>query len=501
MDTVASTHAQLTPNDGINQSSSSSRKIMNEYQPSRRARSVCFCFEFCVSIILFLFVVKKEDALVFLLRLSLSKRRPKMKLSAALASLLAAEGVRAFSILPTRHTLAQISGPKGVAPLYGLLDEINSDDYNLMDTSDESEINMNDAYEMFLGDLVFSTNDPRIDIMNNYERATDEDFLGWLEKKIETSTDPEERPALKDLFEIIVDVKKRTDLSKLAKEREAREAGLQEQQRMEQAEADAEAGRQMSNTDVLRKAMSIDSAKSEEDLQSTKPKKTFYDEELTPEIRISYEDQVKKFLPPYKAGETAQSVVFSNYERFDAQFVKVLAERSVSGEEESTALLEALAEEQRKRISTATEALKSVLSMGEPMKMEGAIVRLARDGKIDEAFLLLLEANETQARDAGATGPADLMKKLKKRAAEEKDKQMSSKEIRLIRKLLRADDAQEREQILEDAFTPREGLLVTISRCIHSFRNVGNVDLTFFSNFTGRRHRRKRSKGNGWRTA
>jgi hypothetical protein len=390
-----------------------------------------------------------------------------MKLSAALASLLAAEGVRAFSILPTRHTLAQISGPKGLAPLYGLLDEINSDDYNLMDTSDESEINMNDAYEMFLGDLVFSTNDPRIDIMNNYERATDGDFLGWLEKKIENSTDPEERPALKDLFDIIVDVKKRTDLSKLAKEREAREAGLQEQQRMEQAEADAEAGRQMSNTDVLRKAMSIDSAKSEEDLLSTKPKKTFYDEELTPEIRLSYEDQVKKFLPPYKGGETAQSVVFSNYERFDAQFVKVLAERSISGEVESTALLEALAEEQRKRISTAAEALKSVLSMGEPMKMEGAIVRLARDGKIDESFLLLLEANETQARDAGATGPAELMKKLKKRAAEEKDKQMSSKEIRLIRKLLRADDAQEREQILEDAFTPREGLLVTIH--VYSF--------------------------------
>jgi hypothetical protein len=74
--------------------------------------------------------------------------------------------------------------------------------------------------------------------------------------------------------------------------------------------------------------------------------------------------------------------------------------------------------------------------------------------------LLLLEANETQARDAGAMGPAELMKRLRRRAAEEKDKQMSSKEIALIRKLLRAEDAAEREKILEDAFTPRESLLV-----------------------------------------
>eukprot|EP00525_Craspedostauros_australis_P003492 CAMPEP_0198109896 /NCGR_PEP_ID=MMETSP1442-20131203/1936_1 /TAXON_ID= /ORGANISM="Craspedostauros australis, Strain CCMP3328" /LENGTH=222 /DNA_ID=CAMNT_0043765737 /DNA_START=3 /DNA_END=671 /DNA_ORIENTATION=+ len=85
---------------------------------------------------------------------------------------------------------------------------------------------------------------------------------------------------------------------------------------------------------------------------------------------------------------------------------------------------------------------------------------MAREGDIDESVLLLLEANETQARDAGAAGPANLMKRLRERAAEEKDKQVSSKEIRLIRKLLRAENSQEREAILEDAFTPKENLLV-----------------------------------------
>jgi len=71
-----------------------------------------------------------------------------------------------------------------------------------------------------------------------------------------------------------------------------------------------------------------------------------------------------------------------------------------------------------------------------------------------------LEANATQARDAGAHGPAELMDQLRKRAIEEKDKQASSKEIVLIRKLLREDSAAEREKILEDAFTPREQFLV-----------------------------------------
>ena len=93
--------------------------------------------------------------------------------------------------------------------------------------------------------------------------------------------------------------------------------------------------------------------------------------------------------------------------------------------------------------------------------MEGAIVRLAREGKIDEPFLLLLEANANQAEAAGAQGPAQLMRKLGQRAMAEKDKQSSSKEIKLLRQLLREDDSTKREQILEEAFTPKEALIVS----------------------------------------
>lgn len=390
-----------------------------------------------------------------------------MKLSLAVYLFLAAEGISAFVISPPRTKVdfsSKSVPPAKLLTLYGLLDEINSDDYNLMDTSDDSSSSgINSDYEIFLGDLVFSTNDPRVDIMNNFEQATDEKFITWMQKKADDSSDPEERLALKDLHEMIVDIKKRVELSKMAEERTAREAEENENQRMEQAEKDAEAGLQMSNTDILRKAAAIGTAQVSESGENVLEKTSFFDQNLTPEIRMSYEDTLKKLLPPYKAGETPRSIVTANYEKFDAQFVKVLTERSTNGDEESSALLEALAEEQSIRIAGATETLKSILAMGEPMKMEGAIVKLAREGKIDEAFLLLLEANETQARSAGAMGPAELMKKLRLRAAEEKDKQVANKEIRLIRKLLRTDDATEREKILEEAFTPKEALLVCLA--------------------------------------
>ncbi|CAJ1959280.1 unnamed protein product [Cylindrotheca closterium] len=371
--------------------------------------------------------------------------------------LLSVEGISSFVVSPpianTRYHDKSIS-------LFGLLDEINSDDYNLMDTSNDSSGGINDDFEVLLGDLVFSTNDPRIDIMNNFDRATNDDFIAWMDKKAENSDDPNERLAMKDLNEMIVDIKRKVELSKMAEERAAREAEEEQEKMSVEAEKEAEAGRKMSNADILRKAAKISEVDVGEGADSVAEKKSFFDQELTPEIRMSYEDSLKKLLPPYKAGETPISVVAANYDKFDAQFVKVLTERSANGDEDAASLLAALGEEQSKRISVATETLKGILALGERMKMEGAVVRLAREGKIDEPFLLLLEANESQARDAGAMGPAELMKKLRLRAAEEKDKLVSSKEIRLIRKLLRAEDSIEREKLLEDAFTPKEFLLV-----------------------------------------
>lgn len=175
---------------------------------------------------------------------------------------------------------------------------------------------------------------------------------------------------------------------------------------------------------------------------------------------MSYEDMCSKVLPPYKAGDSPASIAFNYYDQFDAQFIKVLNERAMNGDADSQAVLSALGVEQQNRVMVATENLKTVLSKGEPMRMEGAIVALAKENKIDESFLLLLEANADQARNAGAVGPADLMDKLRKRAMAEKDKQSATKEIKLLRQLLREPDQVKREELLADAFTPKEALIV-----------------------------------------
>lgn len=347
------------------------------------------------------------------------------------------------------------------------MDEVNSDAFDLSsllstDDAEPTTSEMDKAYEMFLGQLVFSSNDPRIDIMENYDLAVDHQWLTWLERKISSTRDVEEKMALQDLSEMIVDVKKRVELSRAADERSAKEAEEKEMERVEKAEAEMEEGRAMSSADVLRRAAEVDNAGVDAIVKENEgsAKATFYEEELTPEIRTSYEDMCSKVLPPYKAGDTPASIVFNYYDQFDAQFIKVLNERVQNGDGDSQAVLDALAAEQQKRVNDATATVKDVLSMGDPMRMEGAIVKLAKEGKIDEPFLLLLEANADQARAAGANGPAELMTKLRQRAMAEKDKQSASKEIRLLRQLLRESDSSKREELLTDAFTPKEALIV-----------------------------------------
>jgi hypothetical protein len=370
----------------------------------------------------------------------------------------------------TQHHLSRQTPP--TAPLFGIMDEVNSDAFNLSDLlkqDDEdgpSRDEMEKAYEMFLGQLVFSANDPRIDIMENYDLCVDPRWLSWLDRKITICRDVEEKMALKDLNEMILDVKKRVELSKAAEERAAKEAEEAERNRIAAAEAEMEKGKALTGADLLRKAAAVDTAGvdaivKEQASAEEKTRKSFYETDLTPEIRMSYEDLCKNVLPPYKPGDSPAAVVFKYYDQFDAQFIKVLNERAQNGDVDSQAVLDALAVEQQKRVNAATEALKDVLSKGDPMRMEGAIVKLAKEGRIDEPFLLLLEANANQARAAGATGPAELMTKLRKRAELEKDKQSASKEIKLLRQLLREKNANEREKILTEAFTPKEALIVS----------------------------------------
>jgi len=348
------------------------------------------------------------------------------------------------------------------------MDEVNSDAYDLFGGSDDKESSemskkMDELYEMLLAEIVFSSNDPRLDIVEKADRTLDPNFMAWLAQKVERSVDPEEKMALRDLNEMILDTKQKMELTQARIEREEGEKEDAEAKRVRESEEAADLGRGMSDTDVLRKAGTLDNAKIKTAMEESareEKRQTFYDTEITPEIRASYETLLSKILPPHKPGETTKTVVFNLYDQCDAQLLKVLTERAASGDDDSKAVLDAIAEEQQKRVSQAAERLKSILGLGDPRRMEGAIVKMAREGGVDEAFLLLLEANADQAKQAGAMGASELMQRLRSRAIDEKDKQMTSKEIRLLRKLLRTDAVQERETLLVDAFTPKDVLIV-----------------------------------------
>jgi 8-oxo-dGTP pyrophosphatase MutT (NUDIX family) len=135
-----------------------------------------------------------------------------MKISLALGLLLAAEGASAFSI-PVRsgnrvalvQPIVFAASTTTSTALAGILDEIDSDSDDLMSTNDGSDdIDLNDAYEAFLTDLVSSKNDPRVDnIVNKFDLASDFEFVSWLQKKTKNSKDPYELLALRYLSEMI----------------------------------------------------------------------------------------------------------------------------------------------------------------------------------------------------------------------------------------------------------------------------------------------------------
>jgi hypothetical protein len=58
-------------------------------------------------------------------------------------------------------------------------------------------------YDGFLGELIFSSNNPAYDIANNMDRASNAGFRAWLKAKVDQCTDLEERMALSSLSQIL----------------------------------------------------------------------------------------------------------------------------------------------------------------------------------------------------------------------------------------------------------------------------------------------------------
>jgi hypothetical protein len=159
-------------------------------------------------------------------------------------------------------------------------------------------------------------------------------------------------------------------------------------------------------------------------------------------------------------GMSLQDAVTALYDLCDYSFMETLkAEENLGGANAAfyADLQSMISQTMVKKLGTAQERLQIILSKRTPPAMISEVVAMARRSEIDEALVLLMEANAQQARAAGATQAADVLNSLIKRANEEREKKLPD-EQRLLRALVRLDDPEERKGLIYAAFKPVKSL-------------------------------------------
>jgi hypothetical protein len=152
------------------------------------------------------------------------------------------------------------------------------------------------------------------------------------------------------------------------------------------------------------------------------------------------------------------------YDSIDKRFLDRLNERAEGAPDGAdaaafAAVKDAISEAMGKRVGEAAEKLKGVLTAGAPPEMNKALEMLAAQGKLDDAIVLLLQANIEQAKAAGMEPAVQVMSGVLSHASVLKEAKLSP-EVRLIRRLLRAEDAEAREDLLMTALKPSKGVML-----------------------------------------
>lgn len=183
-----------------------------------------------------------------------------------------------------------------------------------------------------------------------------------------------------------------------------------------------------------------------------------------PQQRISAEETYRvMFKTLLETENPIADEVSKNYALFDYGFMTRLEKMQAeveAGSPQSERLAEvsaALSAEMSRRMGEAAETLRMVLQSPSAIVMEGKMAGLARQGKIDDALLQLLEANLQQAKAAGEAGAAAVaaLTKLQARVQEEVDKKVPP-DVQLLRRLLRMDSKPARMELLKEKMSPKQ---------------------------------------------
>jgi hypothetical protein len=182
-----------------------------------------------------------------------------------------------------------------------------------------------------------------------------------------------------------------------------------------------------------------------------------------PQKRITADETYRvMFKTLFDTENKISDEVKKNYALFDYGFMQRLEAMQAGaapGSAEAARLAEvseALGNEMSRRMSEAAVTLRTVLQSPSAIVMEGKMTGLARQGKIDDALLQLLEANLQQARAAGEAGKSAVaaLTKLQGRVQEEVDKVVPP-DVQLLRRLLRMDSKPARIELLREKMSPK----------------------------------------------
>ena len=304
-----------------------------------------------------------------------------------------------------------------------------------------------DENEVLLGELIFSSRDPRVEIAQSPD-AYDEAFCKFVLGKAEDSDDMEERIALKSLVDMIKGVQ------------EALADEVREQQRLKDVPVEiGEDAVLRSKDEVLALAQSLTAPQATEaKLKVQEQKEERSEAGLSGSALVTYEnllDELKKADSP----QGLASLVEANFDKCDYSFLNLATSRKASGDAQAAEIINAVNTAAASNLKKATTRLQSVLKAGTPERMFSKIIELAAIGAVDRAFLELLDANRQQAEKAGAKDAAALMKRLADRGKDELDKNYEP-EKKLLRALLRTDptDVDAREALIRRAFEPKDAI-------------------------------------------
>ena len=307
-----------------------------------------------------------------------------------------------------------------------------------------------DKNERILAGLMFSQNDILEDVLNNLQYL-DEEFVSFLQNKIDKANDIEERVGLKSLMDVVTNVLERV--------RAAKDEGLTDESAPPQ---------EMEISDIRRRMQEVQIGGAIE-AEENKPA-VFSTFTVQSDKRTTFLSVLARFqnLP---SDVTLADAVRANYELCDKEFMDELraeiADCVSQGAEieaqEYQLLLNEITKAMAERLSSAQTKLQSVLEAGRGRgpdgvkAMESRLVQLDKEKALDEALVLLMEANLQQASAAGADQVAEVFKKLIRRAADLRERSLPD-EQRLLRQLMRVADSEERKGLLYAAFKPSKRL-------------------------------------------